>query len=221
MPKPRSIDAPPIAQWQIQLSDGLDALGLTLSPTQQQQLLDYLALLLKWNRVFNLTAVRDPGQMVARHLLDSLAIVPWVRGPRVLDVGTGAGLPGIPLAIALPEFQFVLLDSNGKKTRFVQQAVAELGLPNVSVEQARVEAFRDARGFDTITSRAFADIDRMLDQTAHLRAPGGQWAAMKAGLEELHDLKARSGLAHQVIPLTVPGEAGRRHLVLVGEAGRL
>lgn len=220
MPKPRSTDTPPLAQWQTQLAEGLDALALSLSPTQQQQLLDYLALLFKWNRVFNLSAVRDPAQMVARHLLDSLAIVSWVQGPRVLDVGTGAGLPGIPLAIALPEIQFVLLDSNGKKTRFVQQAVAELGLPNVSVEQARVEAFRDARGFDTITSRAFADLHDKLRLTSHLRAPGGRWLAMKAGLEELERQALPEGLEATVVPLRVPGELGRRHLIVVRDIDR-
>ncbi len=220
MPKPRSADAPPLARWHTQLTDGLDALGLSLSPRQHQELLDYLALLHRWNRVFNLTAVRDPAQMVGRHLLDSLAIVPWVQGPRVLDVGTGAGLPGIPLAIALPEIQFVLVDSNGKKTRFVQQAVGELGLPNVSVEQARVEGFRDARGFDTITSRAFADLHDMLRLTSHLRASGGRWLAMKAGLEELERQALPEGLEATAVPLQVPGESGRRHLIVVQDIDR-
>ena len=207
-------------RWPDQLRQGLDALSLALSRDQQTRLLNYLALLARWNRAFNLTAVRDPAQMVPRHLLDSLAILPWVRGPRVLDVGTGAGLPGIPLAIALPDAEFLLLDSNGKKTRFVQQAITELGLPNAGVTQARVEEFEDPRGFDTITSRAFADLARMLTLTEHLRAAGGRWAAMKAGLEELQGLDERR-YAHKAIPLKVPGEAARRHLVLLGEAGAL
>lgn len=220
MPKSRSADAPPLAQWHTQLTDGLDALGLSLLPRQHQALLDYLALLYKWNRVFNLTAVRDPAQMVSRHLLDSLAILPWVQGSRVLDVGTGAGLPGIPLAIALPEFQFVLLDSNGKKTRFLKQAVAELGLSNVSVEQARVEAYQDARGFDTITSRAFADLHDMLRLTSHLRAPGGYWLAMKAGLAELERQPLPEGLEATTVPLRVPGEPAQRHLIVVRDIDR-
>lgn len=192
-------------------------MGIPLSATQQRALLDYLALLYKWNAVYNLTAVRDPGRMVSRQLLDSLSILPWIRGPRILDVGTGAGLPGIPLAIARPEDEFVLLDSNGKKTRFVLQAILELGLANVHVEQQRVEAMSDPRGFDTITSRAFADLHRMLELTRHLHAPGGRWAAMKAGLDELHARPLPPGLVSEIIPLRVPDSEGQRHLVVIRE----
>ncbi len=216
--KDDSAAAAPVALWARQLSEGLKTMGLSLSASQQQALVDYLALLLKWNRAYNLTAVRDPRQMVSRQLLDSLSILPWIRGPRVLDVGTGAGLPGIPLAIALPGFEFLLLDSNGKKTRFVQQAVIELGLPNVEVRQARVEQLADACGFDTITSRAFADLHEMLDLTGHLRAPDGQWAAMKSGLEEFNRERLAPGLRAQVERLEVPGEAGQRNLVLITPA---
>ena len=205
----------PSEHWPRQLADGLGNMGIVLSPTQQQTLLDYLALLCKWNSAYNLTAVRDPHQVVSRQLLDSLSILPWIRGPRILDVGTGAGLPGIPLAIALPDEQFLLLDSNGKKTRFVRQAILELGLENVRVDQQRVEAMRDPHGFDTITSRAFTDLHRMLDLTRHLHAHGGRWAAMKASLQELSTQPLPPGLAREVIPLSVPGSEGVRHLVMI------
>lgn len=203
-------------QWQRQLREGLAELGLALSPAQQKRLLDYLALLEKWNRAFNLTAVRDPQRMVSRQLLDSLSILPWVRGPRVLDVGTGAGLPGIPLAIALPEYRFVLLDSNGKKVRFVRQAIMQLDLDNVSVRQQRVEAMSDPDGFDIILSRAFADLEEMLALTAHLRAPAGIWAAMKSGLAELEPRIIPAGMGYRVERLKVPAEQGERNLVLIG-----
>ncbi len=209
---------PPLARWREQLDAGLAELRITATPAQREHWLAHLALLHKWNRAYNLSAVRDPEQMVARHLLDSLAILPWVRGPRVLDVGTGAGLPGIPLAIARPDWGFVLLDANGKKTRFVQQVVIELGLDNVRVVQQRVEQLQDDQGFDTITSRAFADLHQILRLTAHLRAPGGCWAAMKAGLEELQREPLPPGLAAEAIPLRVPGNPGVRHLVRVCDA---
>lgn len=214
--KPTTVSPAQQADWPRQLADGLTRMQLALDGAQQARLLDYLALLNKWNRVYNLTAVRDPAHMVSRQLLDSLSILPWVRGPRVLDVGCGAGLPGVPLAIALPEVAFMLLDSNGKKTRFVQQVANELKLPNLQVVQARVEDLEDPQGFDTITSRAFANLHLMLELTAHLRAPGGQWAAMKAGLEELDPARLPPGTFHRVIELAIPGERAARHLVLVG-----
>jgi 16S rRNA (guanine527-N7)-methyltransferase len=201
--------------WQTQLSNGLNNMAIQLSKHQQNQLLDYLALLNKWNKVFNLTAIRDAQKMVSRQLLDSLSILPWIKGPRVLDVGTGAGLPGIPLAVALPETQFALLDSNGKKIRFVQQAVGELGLDNVTVQQVRVEAFEDTAGFNTITSRAFADLHDMIKLTQHLRAPNGQWAAMKASIGELDKAALPEGMQHEVIELQIPHEPAVRHLIRV------
>jgi len=191
-------------------------MSIPLERAQQRLLLDYLALLNKWNRTYNLTAIRAPQEMVGRQLLDSLSILSLVSGQRVLDVGTGPGLPGIPLAIALPERHFILLDSNGKKTRFVQQAVLELGLGNVTVVQARVEAFRPAEGFDTITARAFADLPKMLELVRHLLAAGGRLLAMKGVLpaDEIQALGAL-GLRSEVRPLHVPGEPGERHAVLL------
>lgn len=192
------------------------ALGLTLPADAERRLLDYLRLLAKWSSAYNLTAVRDPSEMVTRHLLDSLAVAPHVRGPEVLDIGTGAGLPGIPLALALPEFAFTLLDSNAKKTRFVTQAVAELGLTNVCVVNARAEDFHPPRPFATLIARAFASIPDMLAACAHLCAPGGRILAMKGKLPE-DELAALPGPWRVVVAerLAVPGLQATRHLVII------
>lgn len=204
-----------LAQWGEELAVGLGEMKIDLNLQQRNTLVNYLALLNKWNKAYNLTAVRDPEMMVSRQLLDSLSILPWIKGPRILDVGTGAGLPGIPLAIAIPEFEFALLDSNGKKTRFIKQAVHELGLKNVSVIQDRVEAVKMTEGFDTIVSRAFADLHLMLKLTAHLRKPDGQWAAMKASLDEIQPEILAPELSLETHVLSIPEETGQRHLVLV------
>ena len=199
------------------LHQGLQAMGLALPPGIEPRLLEFMRLLEKWNRTYNLTAVRDPEQMVARHLLDSLAVLPYVRGPRVLDIGTGAGLPGIPLALALPETHFTLLDSNAKKTRFVTQAVHALGLANVSVVQARAEKFQPAEKFATLLARAFASIPDMLAATRHLCAPGGRWLAMKGVFpqEELAAIPAE--YVAEVKSLHVPGLEAARHLVIIAQ----
>ncbi|PLY16928.1 MAG: 16S rRNA (guanine(527)-N(7))-methyltransferase RsmG [Sedimenticola sp.] len=204
----------PIPLWKEQLADGLDAMGIALSDKQQQKALDYLALLLKWNKAFNLTAIRDPQQMVERQLLDSYSILGLIKGKTVLDVGTGPGLPGIPLAIALPDVRFTLLDSNGKKTRFVQQSVHELGLANVEVVRGRVEEFRPEYPFDTVTARAFAPLPRMEQLTARLIADGGQLLAMKGTVPE-DEIRAveQSGYAIQVEKLYVPETDGQRHAI--------
>ncbi len=188
---------------------------LELSMFQQQQLLDYLALLSKWNKAFNLTAVRDPDVMVSRQLLDSLSILPWIRGQHVLDVGTGAGLPGIPLAIARPDLGFTLLDSNGKKTRFVQQAVLQLGLANVGVENTRIEALQSGYCYEQITSRAFASLPDFLRLTRPLLCKEGEFLAMKA-IAELDDINSLGDdLQARVEPLMVPGSDAQRRLVVI------
>ncbi|EDY87223.1 methyltransferase GidB [gamma proteobacterium HTCC5015] len=175
---------------------------------------DYLALLEKWNKAYNLTAVRDPSKMVSHHLLDSLAIAPFIQGECILDVGTGAGLPGIPLAIAFPEWQFTLLDSNGKKTRFVSAAKRELGLTNVDVVQARVETLAVERGFDTITSRAFSELQPMMEWTQHLLAPNGRIAAMKGPRAEQELAPIRASIQDLAIEsVDVPGLEGQRFMV--------
>ena len=197
------------------LHQGLHAMGLALPLDIEPRLLEFLRLLEKWNRSYNLTAVRDPEQMVARHLLDSLAVLPYVRGPRVLDIGTGAGLPGIPLALALPETHFTLLDSNAKKTRFVTQAAHALGLTNVSVVQARVEKFQPAEKFATLLARAFASIPDMLAATRHLCAPGGRWLAMKGVFPQEELAAIPADFTAQARPLHIPGLEAARHVVII------
>ncbi len=197
------------------LHRGLQEMGLALPPAIETRLLDYLRLLEKWNRAYNLTAVRDPQEMVGRHLLDSLTVLPYVKGPRVLDVGTGAGLPGIPLALALPALHFTLLDSNAKKTRFVTQAAHALGLANVTVVHARAEQFQPPERFDTVIARALASIPDMLAATRHLCASGGRWLAMKGVFpqEELAGIPA--DYAAEAKSLKIPGLAAARHVVII------
>lgn len=199
-----------------QLAAGIAALGLDLPPNGETRLLAYLALLDKWNRVYNLTAVREPERMVSHHLLDSLAAVPHFSGPTVLDVGSGGGLPGIPLAIARPDLQVTLIDSVAKKTAFLLQAKAELGLANLTVATGRVEDFRPDTGFDSITSRAFSDLKEFVTLTRPLLKLGGRWLAMK-GLypnEEIAvlpgDVKVSADHA-----LHVPGLDASRHLIVL------
>lgn len=197
------------------LREGLERLGVAVDAAAEARLLAYLALLVRWNRAYNLTAVRDPAQMVSRHLLDSLAVLPWVEGDTLVDVGTGPGLPGLPLAIARPGLRVSLLDANGKKVRFLRQVVMELGLADVEVVQSRVESFRPPHGFDLVTSRAFAALPDMVDLTRHLLAPGGRWLAMK-GVSPEPELAALPGdIVSRVEPLHVPGETACRHLVIL------
>ncbi|MGH8502997.1 MAG: 16S rRNA (guanine(527)-N(7))-methyltransferase RsmG [Gammaproteobacteria bacterium] len=164
------------------LEAGLVRLGTVLKGAQIHRLTRYLRLLEKWNHVYNLTGVRDVRHMVSAHVLDSLSVCNFIHGPSALDVGSGAGLPGIPLAIACPRLQFVLLDSNAKKIRFVQQAIIELRLSNVDVERRRVETYRPAAGFDTVMSRAFASLEAFIARAEPLCAPSGRMLAMKSGL---------------------------------------
>lgn len=196
------------------LQRGCEQLGVDLSADVQSKLLDYLALLHKWNKVYNLTAIRDPQQMVNHHLLDSLAVMPYLWPGRWLDVGCGAGLPGIVLAIARPDWQFTLLDSNSKKTSFVQQAIIELGLHNVSVICARVEEWHPTERFDGIISRAFTELGGFLRSTRHLIAECGRWAAMKGSPEQ--ELAGVPDVCkiERVIPIQVPGLQAVRSLVI-------
>ncbi len=197
------------------LCEGMHRLGLIQDERQEQRLLQFLSLLVKWNRAYNLTAVRDPLEMVGRHLLDSLAVLPHLTGHRCLDMGTGPGLPGIPLAIMRPDMEFMLLDSNGKKIRFVRQAVLELGLANVATGQQRVETYRSEPGFDTLTARAFTDLPHMLELTAHLRRPGTRLLAMKAEKAESELTGLGEGYETRIIPLEVPFTQGVRCLIEV------
>ena len=201
---------------QTQLAAGVAALGLALPQGAEEKLLAYLALLDKWNRVYNLTAVRETGRMVSHHLLDSLAAVPYFTGQTVLDVGSGGGLPGIQLAIARPELQVTLIDSIAKKTAFLLQAKAELGLVNLHVVTSRVEDYRPGSGFDVITSRAFSDLPEFVALTRHLLNPGGRWLAMKGLMP--HDEIASMPLSVKVSAnnaLHVPGLDASRHLIVL------
>lgn len=201
-----------------QLKRGLIALGLTLERDIQQRLLDYIALIEKWNRVYNLTAIREPEKMVSHHLLDSLAVAPHLHAKRLLDVGSGAGLPGIPLALAKPDTHVTLLDSNHKKAAFLNQAVIELKLKNAEVCSERVESWQTQNRFDVIISRAFSDMGEFVRITRHLLAPGGMFAAMK-GLHPYEEIdKLPPGCkVQQVLPLAIPGLEGARYLVLIGQ----
>lgn len=202
-------------QLRERLDSGCAALGLQMPPESIDRLLDYIALLTKWNQAYNLTAVRDPGEMVTRHLLDSLAVAPHLTGTRIIDVGTGAGLPGIPLAILFPDRHFVLLDSNGKKTRFLVQAKASLGLDNVTVVHSRVEEYRPLEPFDTVIARAFAALTEIVSLCEHLIATGGEVLAMKGSAAEAEAVPAGFRLAG-ITPLHVPGLAHeQRHLIRV------
>lgn len=199
------------------LSAGLEALGLTLNEAQQAQLLAYLKLLQKWNKTYNLTAISAPLEMIEKHLLDSLAILPHLRGRRVLDIGSGAGLPGVPLAIAAPERSFVLLDANSKKTRFLLQVKGELRLANLSVVHSRLADYRpDGSAFDVLTARAFASLTDLLAGAAHLFAAHTRLLAMKGDIpqRELSDLPAGFRL-EGITPLSVPGLDARRHLLCI------
>ena len=196
------------------LVQGLDALSLELSERQQQQLVDYVLLMDKWNKAYNLTSVRDPKQMMVKHILDSLAIVPHLEGDNIIDVGTGPGLPGMPLAIAFPEKRFTLLDSLGKRVRFMTQSVHTLGLKNVTPVQSRVEAHNGEVPYDIVLSRAFASLKDMLHWCQHLVDSEGQFLALKGQFPQ-DEIEEVSDHFHVSKPenLTLPNLVGERHLV--------
>lgn len=196
------------------LDAGLSRLGLDPDPAQRERLLSFVALLVRWSRAFNLTAVREPREMVPRHLLDSLSVSAYLHGDTILDVGTGAGLPGLPLAVVHPERRFCLLDSNGKKTRFVRQAVADLGLTNVDVVQARIESYPVDAKFATIVSRAVASLSALAAAVEPLAARPARLLVMKGRYphDELAAFDPRTApvLVHR---LQVPFLEGERHLI--------
>ncbi len=202
-----------------QLEQGLDRLGLALPASTRASLLAYLALLARWNVAFNLTAVRQPEQMVVRHLLDSLAILPWIEGETLADLGSGAGLPGIPLAIAQPSLHISLLDANGKKVRFLRMVRRELGLTQVEIVPGRIQ---DQRGqYDCITTRALGSLDAMLAWGGHLLAPAGCWLAMKGKAAEIGGLvNIAPFYLHGIHRLHVPSLDAERHLVIIKKSAQ-
>jgi len=199
------------------LDAGLSALGIALDDRAIARLLDYVDLLERWNAAYNLTAVRDPAEMVTRHLVDSLAILPYVSGATLADLGSGAGLPGIPLAIAVPARETLLVDSNGKKARFLREAVRRLDLEHVRVAESRVE---DVAGtFECITARAFASLADMLGWGGHLLAPGGVWLAMKGRVDAAELDAVPAGFrVERIVALNIPGLDAERHLVILKES---
>ena len=195
------------------LAQGIASMGLAVSDEAQQKLLDYLALLQKWNKVYNLTAVRDPLEMVTLHLLDSLSVLPYVNSKNILDVGSGGGLPGIVLAICKPELQVTTIDTVQKKVIFMRQVKGELGLDNLTPVHARVENFKPGQPFEIVISRAFSEIALFVQLTKHLIAENGQWLAMK-GIMPADELEGLPLTPVQVIALKVAGLDAERHLLV-------
>jgi 16S rRNA (guanine527-N7)-methyltransferase len=201
------------------LAAGLRTLGIALDASQQEKLLAYIALIAKWNRVYNLTAVREPERMLSRHVLDSLAVLPHIEGPEIADVGSGAGLPGIPLALARSDWKVALIESNHKKTAFLRQAAIELALANVEIREERAEAIEPGGVYDTVIARAFSDLSEFVAAGAALAKPGGRLVAMK-GVHPYEEIAAlREGWrVEKVVALEVPGVEGERHLVIMRRA---
>jgi 16S rRNA (guanine527-N7)-methyltransferase len=209
------------SQFPDDLRTDLDAglAALALDPALAMPLLAYLALLDRWNRTYNLTAIRDPRDMVGKHLLDSLAMHPYLAAGSLADLGTGAGLPGIPLALAKPALQVTLVESNGKKARFLREAVRTLGLANARVAESRAEALDEPGAYDAITARALATLPLIIELGGHLLKPGGRLLAMKAAVPDDEIAALPPGWRVETVhPLTVPGLAAERHLVVVGRS---
>nr|WP_193568749.1 16S rRNA (guanine(527)-N(7))-methyltransferase RsmG [Citrobacter sp. NCU1] len=194
----------------------LDQAGISLTDHQKNQLVAYVDMLNKWNKAYNLTSVRDPGEMLVRHILDSIVVAPYLQGQRFIDVGTGPGLPGIPLSIVRPESHFTLLDSLGKRVRFLRQVQHELKLDNITPVQSRVEEFPSEPPFDGVISRAFASLNDMVSWCHHLPGENGRFYALKGQLpeDEIASLPVEFS-AELVVKLRVPQLEGERHLVIV------
>ncbi|WP_226643908.1 16S rRNA (guanine(527)-N(7))-methyltransferase RsmG [Microbulbifer variabilis] len=201
-------------QYRPRLLEAAAQMSVALSERQQDQLLEYLALFARWNSAYNLSAIRDPEQMLERHIIDSLSVVNLCGEGSLIDVGSGGGLPGIPLAIVHPGRSITLLDSNGKKTRFLFQVASSLPLPNVTVINERVEAFVPEQPFAGVVSRAFASIEDMVNGSEHMLAPTGRFYAMKGKLPEDELSALPKGIkVEQVHRLSVPGCDGERHMI--------
>ena len=203
-------------KFKTKVTDACSKIGVAVSEEQNELLIKYLELLIKWNKEYNLTAIRDPEEMLIKHIIDSLSIAPFIQGESILDVGTGPGLPGIPMAILFPSKNFSLLDSNGKKTRFLVQAKLSLLLSNIEVFNVRVENLPSDQLYDQIMSRAFTALDNMVSLCKHLLTPEGQFIAMKGLVPENEIAMVDPDYEIQSItPLTVPGSSDQRHLITV------
>lgn len=198
---------------------GLQILNLPVDEVKVALLLDFVLLIEKWNKVYNLTAIRNREEMIRLHILDSLAILPYLQGRRIIDIGTGPGLPGIPLAIFAQQFEFVLLDSNAKKTRFVQQALLELKLNNIDIRHKRVEDMQDDKMFNTVLSRAFSSLQQFIKHAEHLLSPNGVMLAMKGQNPDAELQQIDNRFA--VYPIRVPGIDAQRCLVQIQKSKKL
>ncbi|MBS0352127.1 MAG: 16S rRNA (guanine(527)-N(7))-methyltransferase RsmG [Proteobacteria bacterium] len=198
------------------LLEGLSQLNLNLQAVHIEKLLQFLQLLDKWNQHFNLTSITDSEKMISHHLLDSLSAAPFIEGNSVLDVGTGAGFPGVPLAILFPHIQWTLLDSNGKKTRFLTQAKIELALTNIEVVQARVEYWQPVHLFDVVVTRAVATIKKIISQTMHTLSDSGYWLFMKSGNQ--HEALASLSSPPVIHTIKVPGIAETRYIIAINRS---
>jgi 16S rRNA (guanine527-N7)-methyltransferase len=197
------------------LAIGAAGLGVKVDESTQHAMLAYLALLKRWNKVYNLTAVKGDANILNRHLLDSLSVVPYLYGERVIDIGTGAGLPGIPIALACPHLQITLLDSNAKRCRFLRQVQAQLKLDNVTIVQQRAEDYLPVEKFDSLVSRAYSSLISFIASSVHLLAKGGQVVAMKGAWPGSENLQLPDGLMiDNVVKIKVPGLPEQRHLVI-------
>lgn len=197
------------------LTRALENAHIILTPSVVGKLIQYVLLLNKWNQAYNLTSVRDPKEMLTRHILDSILVMPYLEGKRILDIGSGGGLPGIPLALALPTMEFVLLDSNGKKTRFLTHVIQTLQISNVQVVHDRIEKYRPDQCFDSIITRAFATLTEFVKVSADLCCPEGRLLAMK-GVYPAEEIAAISGEFSTIVyALSVPGLEAQRHLVVI------
>ncbi len=202
----------------VQLRDGISHLKLDIDAAKQDKMLAFLELLVKWNQAYNLSGIKDHQAMLRLHLLDSLSILPYIRGKKILDVGTGAGLPGLLLAICLPESCFSLLDSNGKKMRFIYQSVAKLKLENIDIVQQRVESYQSQEAFDIVLSRAFSTLKQFIEQSQHLLATQGRLLAMKGQYPEQEIAEMPTNFRVLAVhELSLPGEPGSRHLLELGK----
>ena len=215
------INPPLRAELKNRIIEASNKIGIIVSPEQNEQLIQYLELLIKWNKAYNLTAIRDPEEMFIKHIVDSLSIAPFIKGESILDVGTGPGLPGIPMAIMFPSKHFSLLDSNGKKTRFLVQTKMSLELSNIEVFNVRVEKLASNKLFDQIMSRAFTALDNMVQLCKHLLTPNGEFLAMKGLIPK--DEIAMVDSDYRIVsitPLKVPGCMDQRHLITVKKNSR-